>query len=142
MIDARKRRAQQTEGSTLQMPSETRDGQIEQQQNTQSSLFTERSRSSKQRSGETQNAKLTKAQVKDLEKKKEEEVLMSWRRMTELQGFVDVVWLKDGVTEDVERGVKDWLFEAEKIIDGFRETRMLFITSSVSLCIFRLACLQ
>ena len=53
--------------------------------------------------------------------------------MAELQEFVDKAWLGERGTEEMERGVTEWLFEAEKIIECFRETRMLFITSSVSL---------
>ena len=128
VIDARKRRTQQSENLTSQATSDT---QRAQHNNTQSSLFIEQSRSSKRKTAE-QGTKLTKAQVKEIEKKKEEEVQTAWKRMAELQGIVDkVLSKKSPTTEDLERSVTEWLFEAEKIIEGFRETRMLFITSSV-----------
>ncbi|KAF9032358.1 hypothetical protein BJ165DRAFT_1535052 [Panaeolus papilionaceus] len=73
--------------------------------------------------------RLTPAQLRALEAEKEREVVRGWRRCCE-------VW--EGMLRDVdgegEGGAdngneREWMMEAEKLVDMFRETRNLFLTS-------------
>jgi hypothetical protein len=69
---------------------------------------------------------LTPAQLRELEVEKEKEVMKGYRRLKEIwSGML-------AGEKDLER---EWLVEAEKLIDMFRETRNLFVTSRVY-CIF------
>jgi general transcription factor 3C polypeptide 3 (transcription factor C subunit 4) len=64
--------------------------------------------------------------LRALEVQKEKEVVKGYRRLKE-------IWSSMLAGEkDPER---EWLVEAEKLIDMFRETRNLFVTSRVC-CIF------
>jgi general transcription factor 3C polypeptide 3 (transcription factor C subunit 4) len=70
--------------------------------------------------------RLTPAQLRELEVEKEKEVMKGYRRLKEIwSGML-------AGEKDLER---EWLVEAEKLIDMFRETRNLFVTSRVY-CIF------
>ena len=115
VIDSRKKRGKsnatnQTEDTTN--PSGT-------------SLFSEDKTTHKSKA-RVQN-RLTHAQLRELEVQKEKEVVKGHRRLKEL-------W------SDMLAGEKDsereWLVEAEKLIDMFRETRNLFVTSRVC-CLFK-----
>ncbi|KAI0629317.1 TPR-like protein [Trametes polyzona] len=64
--------------------------------------------------------KLTAAQLRELEAQKEREAAQSWRRVQEL-------WPR--MLGEEEEATREWLVEAEKLIESFRETRALFLTS-------------
>lgn len=66
--------------------------------------------------------RLTHAQLRELEAGKEKEVVCGYRRQKELWPAV--------VASDPE-AERVWLVEAEKLVDMFRETRNLFLTSRV-----------
>ena len=67
--------------------------------------------------------KLTAAQLRELEAQKEREAVQQWKRVQEL-------WPRMLAGED--EALREWLIEAEKLIESFRETRALFLTSRVS----------
>lgn len=89
------------------------------------SLFEETSRG-KTKSSSRKSRKLTPAQLRELEEQKEKEVLRGYRRVEEL--WTRLLDGNDPSQVEVER---EWMFEAEKLVDMFRETRMLFLTSRV-----------
>lgn len=66
--------------------------------------------------------KLTHAQLRELEAQKEREAVQQWRRVQEL-------WPRMLAGED--EAIREWLIEAEKLVESFRETRALFVTSRV-----------
>ncbi|KAI1783533.1 TPR-like protein [Ganoderma leucocontextum] len=111
VIDSRKRRAAQREGT------------FDPTDPSSASLFEEgkvRGTSAKGK-GTTKSAnKLTPAQLRELEAQKEREVQQSWRRVQEL-------WSRMLASE--EEATREWLVEAEKLVESFRETRALFLTS-------------
>ena len=86
------------------------------------SLFAEDKGASKPKSSARQN-RLTNAQLKELEMQKEKEVIRNYRRLKEL-------W--PGMLTGEEMADREWMLEAEKLVDMFRETRNLFLTSRVS----------
>ena len=65
-------------------------------------------------------------QLRELEAEKEKEVMKGYRRLKE-------IW--PGILAGEMNSESEWLVEAEKLIDMFRETRNLFVTSRVC-CIF------
>ena len=114
MIDSRKKRGKsnavnQTEDTVN--PSNT-------------SLFSEDKATPKSKA-KVQN-RLTHAQLRELEVQKEKEVMKGYRRLKE-------IW--SGMLAGEKDSEREWLLEAEKLIDMFRETRNLFVTSRVC-CIF------
>jgi general transcription factor 3C polypeptide 3 (transcription factor C subunit 4) len=66
--------------------------------------------------------RLTHAQLRALEVQKEKEVVKGYRRLKE-------IW--SGMLAGEKESEREWLLEAEKLIDMFRETRNLFVTSRV-----------
>ncbi|CDO69335.1 hypothetical protein BN946_scf184746.g16 [Trametes cinnabarina] len=64
--------------------------------------------------------RLTVAQLRELEAQKEREAVQSWHRVQEL-------WPRMLASED--EAMREWLVEAEKLVESFRETRALFLTS-------------
>ena len=115
MIDSRKKRgksnaANQTEDTAD--PSGT-------------SLFSEDKATSKSKT--RLRNRLNHAQLKALEVQKEKEVVKGYRRLKEL-------W--SGMLAGEKEAEREWLVEAEKLIDMFRETRNLFVTSRVC-CILK-----
>jgi general transcription factor 3C polypeptide 3 (transcription factor C subunit 4) len=66
--------------------------------------------------------RLTHAQLRELEVQKEKEVMKGYRRLKE-------IW-SDMLAEEKD-SEREWLVEAEKLIDMFRETRNLFVASRV-----------
>ncbi|KAI9062521.1 TPR-like protein [Trametes sanguinea] len=64
--------------------------------------------------------RLTIAQLRELEAQKEREAMQSWHRVQEL-------WSQMLAGE--EEATREWLVEAEKLVESFRETRALFLTS-------------
>lgn len=89
------------------------------------SLFEEgkaRGTPAKGKSKPTNPNKLTPAQLRDLEVQKEREAAQQWKRVQEL-------WPRMLAGE--EEPLREWLIEAEKLVEAFRETRALFLTSRV-----------
>jgi general transcription factor 3C polypeptide 3 (transcription factor C subunit 4) len=115
VIDSRaKSRVARDQGDTSQVGGQTH-----------ASLFEETSRG-KSKSSTSKSRKLTPAQLRELEEQKEREVVRGYRRVEEL--WPRLLDESDQGREEVER---EWMFEAEKLVDMFRETRMLFLTSKV-----------
>ncbi|KII83764.1 hypothetical protein PLICRDRAFT_118961 [Plicaturopsis crispa FD-325 SS-3] len=90
------------------------------------SLFEERAqtRASGKGSSKKDPHKLTKTQLRELEEQKEREVMRGYHRLDEL-------WPRlrekgDPAHEDV---LREWVLEAEKLVETFRETRDLFPTT-------------
>lgn len=66
--------------------------------------------------------RLTHSQLRELESQKEKEVVQGYRRLKDL-------W--SGMLAEEEGPEREWMLEAEKLVDMFRETRNLFLTSRV-----------
>ncbi|OBZ74021.1 hypothetical protein A0H81_06069 [Grifola frondosa] len=64
--------------------------------------------------------KLSTTQLRELEAQKEREVVQGFHRVREL-------WSRMLAGEEVAE--REWLVEAEKLVESFRETRNLFLTS-------------
>lgn len=108
VIDSRKRRGKGDVGN-----------QTEDQSNVAStSLFEERSQPKSRPQPRT--PRLTHAQLRELESQKEKEALEGYHRVQEL-------W--PGMLAGGPEAEKKWLAEAEKLVEMFRETRNLFLTS-------------
>jgi general transcription factor 3C polypeptide 3 (transcription factor C subunit 4) len=84
---------------------------------------------SKTKSSSARSAgRLTHAQLRELEAKKEKEVVRGWRALKDL-------WPK--IHHQDQEGIEAlrlWMIEAEKLVETFRETRNLFMTTRVSSC--------
>ncbi|KAL9710688.1 transcription factor TFIIIC subunit tfc4 [Leucoagaricus gongylophorus] len=108
VIDSRKRR---TKGGVV--------NQTEDQSNVASaSLFEERAQPKTKQ--QPRISRLTYTQLRELELQKEEEVLNGYQHVQEL-------W--PGMLAGEFEAEKVWLIEAEKLVETFRETRNLFLTS-------------
>ena len=68
-------------------------------------------------------SKSSRPAARELEVEKEKEVLKGYQR---------VVDLTPAMKTGNEVAVKEWLLEAEKLIETFRETRRLFLSTRVS----------
>jgi general transcription factor 3C polypeptide 3 (transcription factor C subunit 4) len=76
--------------------------------------------------------RLTVNQLRELEEEKEKEVLRGWKRIRELWGRVINSNIEEGEGSDGKAAAeREWLFEAEKLVETFRETRNLFLTTRV-----------
>lgn len=64
------------------------------------------------------------AELKTLEEQREKEVLLGYKRIEELWPSI----LSEECSDDATR---EWMLEAEKLVEMFRETRNLFLTSRV-----------
>ena len=99
---------------------------------TGASLFEEKARKGKGKgkgSAGARPGKLTAAQLRELEAQKEREAAQSYARVRDL-------WPRMlAGDEDADR---EWMYEAEMLIESFRETRALFLTTRV--CISALVC--
>ncbi|KAL7280359.1 hypothetical protein ACG7TL_005282 [Trametes sanguinea] len=112
VIESRKRRAHR-EGTT--------DGGVG--ESASASLFEEskvRGAKAKGTPAKSNQNRLTVAQLRELEAQKEREAVQSWHRVQEL-------WPRMLAGED--EATREWLVEAEKLVESFRETRALFLTS-------------
>lgn len=115
VIDSRKRRTAQREGTS------------EAGEPGSSSLFEEgkiRGGKGKAASAKSNPNKLSAPQLRALEAQKEREAAQGWHRVQEL-------WPR--MLADEDEAVREWLVEAEKLVEAFRETRALFLTSRVRL---------
>lgn len=115
VIDSRKKRPPTATASTTQA---------------RGSLFEETRSRATGKSSSTVNVKaqnrLSHAQLRELEEQKESEVLKGWKRVTEL-------WPRLlGSGDRQEEAEMEWLLEAEKLVETFRETRNLFLTTRVT----------
>jgi general transcription factor 3C polypeptide 3 (transcription factor C subunit 4) len=111
VIDSRKRR-EKGDGTS----------QAEDQSNVApTSLFEERTQPKTKPHPRT--PRLTHAQLKELEAQKEKEVIKGYKRVQDL-------W--PGMLAGECEAEKEWLVEAERLVEAFRETRNLFLTSRVS----------
>lgn len=91
-----------------------------------SSLFEEST--AKRKSKVSKTGRLTLPQLHELERKKEEDVKRGHKLLCELWPKI----LLPQCTDGQELAEREWLLEAEKLVDMFRETRNLFRTSRVS----------
>jgi hypothetical protein len=120
VIDSRKKKLAQRDGTNV--------GQS-------GSLFEEKARptgkSLKTGSSARRQDKLSLARLKELEQEKEREVLSGYKRVRELWNRISRS--KDGMDESVKmvEAEREWLFEADKLVETFRETRNLFSTARV-----------
>ncbi|KAM5536661.1 hypothetical protein V8D89_009756 [Ganoderma adspersum] len=112
VIDSRKRRVGQREGTFD--PSDP----------SSASLFEEgkvRGASTKGKGASAKSAnRLSPTQLRELEAQKERESQQSWHRVQEL-------WPR--MLANGDEATREWLVEAEKLVESFRETRALFLTS-------------
>ncbi|KAK2462196.1 hypothetical protein APHAL10511_005784 [Amanita phalloides] len=93
------------------------------------SLFQEdrtaaRTKSTTGTSARPQN-RLTHAQLRELEVEKEREAIRGWARVQDLWAAM----LASTQEEEATQEEREWLMEAEKLVETFRETRNLFLTS-------------
>lgn len=73
-------------------------------------------------------SRLTHAQLRELEAEKEKEVSRGWARAQDLwSGMLTSMHGEEPMQEE-----REWLIEAERLVETFRETRNLFLTSRVS----------
>ncbi|KAJ7754445.1 hypothetical protein B0H16DRAFT_744536 [Mycena metata] len=115
VIDSRKRGGKSTD---------TGPGQPEQTpQPVSSSLFVEEKSMDKTKTKNTRQGMSVEA-LKELEAQMEKDTLMTFRRMGELYPQIS--------KEQPNDSERDWLLQAEKMIESFRETRQLFTTSSLA----------
>ncbi|KAF8153752.1 hypothetical protein B0H34DRAFT_65394 [Crassisporium funariophilum] len=85
------------------------------------SLFSEEKSTQKSKAANVRaQNRLTQAQLRELEVQKEKEVVKGYRKLKELWPGL--------LAEDID-AEREWLVEAEKLVDMFRETRNLFLTS-------------
>jgi general transcription factor 3C polypeptide 3 (transcription factor C subunit 4) len=85
------------------------------------SLFEEKSRT-KAKGSAPGRSRLSLAELKALEEEREREVLLGYTRVEDL-------WPRM-LRDDVE-AEREWMLEAEKLVEMFRETRNLFVTTRV-----------
>jgi general transcription factor 3C polypeptide 3 (transcription factor C subunit 4) len=89
-----------------------------------------KSKSGSSASAATRPGRLTHAQLRELEAAKEREVMRGYKRVCELWGRM-LKGASGSVGEEDQEGVREWMVEAEKMVETFRETRNLFLTSRV-----------
>ena len=90
-----------------------------------SSLFEERPKTGKEKASKSaaqKASKLSVAQLKEMELKKEQEAVLSYGRVRNLWA---AMLAGDAVAE------REWMHEAESLVESFRETRALFLTTRV-----------
>lgn len=112
VIDSRKRRTNQPEATPTP-------GTIPQPQPQGASLFEEKSRT-KSKTPAPGKSRLSLAELKALEEQREREVILGYTRAEDL-------WPRM-LHGDAEAG-REWMIEAEKLVEMFRETRNLFVTT-------------
>jgi len=112
VIDSRKRKARD--------PNQTRSSDTP---TDSTSLFLERGSKTKTSKAKSQN-RLTIAELRVLEAEREKDNLRGYKRVQE-------TWA--GMLSGDEESEREWMLEAEKMIETFRETRNLFSTQRVSL---------
>ncbi|TRM61397.1 hypothetical protein BD626DRAFT_434670 [Schizophyllum amplum] len=125
VIDSRKRRPRDP-GASVEGSAEPASASLFQEQGVTTST-----RKGKQRTG------LTRAQLLELEVQREKEAAQGWNRVRDLWGAAVAAAAKQdtGAADNVDEGaasrdaaLREWMLEAEKLIEMFRETRRLFTT--------------
>ncbi|KAF7360402.1 hypothetical protein MVEN_00770100 [Mycena venus] len=117
VIDSRKKTSK---------PSDVAAGQsVQGPQQPSSSLFAEAKSADKSTTKTTKSGRprMSLEALKELEAKLEQDTLKSYRRLGELYPNIS--------KEEVNDSERDWLLQAEKMIESFRETRQLFTTSQL-----------
>ncbi|KAL4078076.1 hypothetical protein J3A83DRAFT_4356769 [Scleroderma citrinum] len=112
VIDSRKRRPNQSGDSSI--------GRNTPQPG--ASLFDEKTPMKHKGKTVNKQGRLSLAELKSLEEEREKEVVLGYKRVLELWPRI----LGDNADEQAER---EWLLEAEKLVEMFRETRNLFLTT-------------
>ncbi|KIM61704.1 hypothetical protein SCLCIDRAFT_1215803 [Scleroderma citrinum Foug A] len=112
VIDSRKRRPNQPGDSTIDRSAPP---QV-------ASLFDEKTPAKHKGKAANKQGRLSLSELKNLEEEREKEVITGYKRIVELWPRI----LGDGAEETAER---EWLLEAEKLVETFRETRNLFLTT-------------
>ncbi|KAI6048063.1 hypothetical protein EDC04DRAFT_2556141 [Pisolithus marmoratus] len=112
VIDSRKRRPAQPEDinvdrTTLQPTA---------------SLFDEKFQARQKGKAANKQGRLSLAELKALEEEREKEVVTGYKRIEEL-------WPRILGDHPVDQAEREWVLEAEKLIEMFRETRNLFLTT-------------
>ncbi|KAJ7359218.1 hypothetical protein DFH08DRAFT_686174 [Mycena albidolilacea] len=99
-------------------------GQAEQAQQPSSSLFVEDKSTDKSTAKTTKSGRprMSVEALMELEAKLEQDTLKSYRRLAELYPKIS--------KEEVNDFERDWLLQAEKMIESFRECRQLFTTQN------------
>ncbi|KAI5998108.1 hypothetical protein EDD15DRAFT_2243627 [Pisolithus albus] len=112
VIDSRKRRLPQPEDVNVDRttPQPT------------ASLFDEKFQTRQKGKAANKQGRLSLAELKALEEEREKEVVTGYKRVEELWPRI----LGDHPDDQAER---EWILEAEKLIEMFRETRNLFLTT-------------
>ncbi|KAG2354401.1 hypothetical protein BDR07DRAFT_1306230 [Suillus spraguei] len=110
VIDSRKRRTHQPEATPAP-------GTIAQLQG--ASLFEEKSRN-KAKTSAPGKSRLTLVELKALEEQREQEVILGYTRVEDL-------WPR--MLHGDAEAEREWMIEAEKLVEMFRETRNLFVTT-------------
>ncbi len=89
------------------------------------SLFEEKSRLGKEKMSRpgSKAGKLTLPQLRELEASKEKDAVLSYGRVKEL-------WARM-LAGDMQAD-REWMHESESLVESFRETRALFLTTRVS----------
>ncbi|KAH6893966.1 hypothetical protein BKA70DRAFT_1160794 [Coprinopsis sp. MPI-PUGE-AT-0042] len=121
VIDARKRRKMGL-GPHSQRPSEAPSDEQSTSLFAESSASASTSKTKASTSAARAQNRLTHAQVRELEAEKEREVGRGFKKLKEL-------WPALLQCEGGEEEERLWMLEAEKLVDMFRETRNLFLTS-------------
>lgn len=112
VIDSRKRRPAQ--------PEDINTDRITPQPT--ASLFDEKFQTRQKGKAANKQGRLSLAELKVLEEEREKEVVTGYKRIEELWPMI----LGDHPDDQAER---EWILEAEKLIEMFRETRNLFLTT-------------
>ena len=113
VIDSRRRARRQGQEDNEAGSSSTQPG---------TSLFEEKARPGKDRGKKARTGKLTTAELRELEAKKEQEAARSYAR-------VKATWAQMLAGE--EQADREWMHEAEMLVEQFQETRALYLTSRV-----------
>ncbi|KIJ10452.1 hypothetical protein PAXINDRAFT_182044 [Paxillus involutus ATCC 200175] len=114
VIDVRKRRPAQAEVIAPDPGTSSQHG---------ASLFEEIAHGRPKGKIATKQGRLTLAELKGLEEQREKEVLSGYKRIEGLWPNI----LSESCSDQIER---EWMLEAEKLVEMFRETRNLFLTTS------------
>jgi general transcription factor 3C polypeptide 3 (transcription factor C subunit 4) len=94
-------------------------------------------RSKTSSTGAGRPGKLTHAQLRELEAAKEREVVRGYKKVSELWGKM-MKGAGGSQEEEDQEALREWMVEAEKMVETFRETRNLFLTSRVGFFFFPL----
>jgi general transcription factor 3C polypeptide 3 (transcription factor C subunit 4) len=103
-------------------------GQPGQAQQPSASLFTEAKADKATTKTKSGRQRMSLEALQELEANMERDTLKSYRRLAELYPKIS--------KEEVNDSEREWLLQAEKMIESFRETRQLFSTSTVRIGLY------